>query len=110
VTWAYLQAGGPDWRATHNSDVLFASLPVVPLDELQAGDLLFWGKAEDGNLADPEHVGIYLGGGALLSAAGGGRTTLTLEAAARAGAMVRAEPSIHYRPGYLGARRLPWSG
>lgn len=110
VTWSFLQAGGPDWRGTHNSDGLFAWLPPVEVAELQAGDLLFWGTPARGTTpADPEHVGVYLGGGVLVSAAGGGRHTLTLLDAAKAGAMVRAEASIYYRPGFLGARRLPWS-
>jgi murein DD-endopeptidase len=109
VTWAYREAGGPDWRATHNTDVLFATLP--PVDALQPGDLLFWGTpAKEGKPADTEHVAIYLGGStALLSAAGGGRTTRTIEDAHEAKAYVRAESSIHYRKGFLGARSLHWT-
>lgn len=111
VTWAYRYSGGPDWRATHNTDVLFTTLPSVAVDALQPGDLLFWGQpATEGKLADTEHVAIYLGGStALLSAAGGGRTTRTLEDARQANAFVRTESSIHYRKGFLGARRLPWA-
>jgi murein DD-endopeptidase len=111
VTWAYREAGGPDWRATHNTDVLFAQLPHVPMDALQPGDLLFWGTPEkDGVPADTQHVAIYLGGStALLSAAGGGRTTRTIEDSYEAKAYVRTETSIHYRAGFLGARRLHWS-
>ena len=111
VTWAYWRAGGPDWRATHNTDVLFTTLPSVAVDALQPGDLLFWGQpATEGKLADTEHVAIYLGGqGALLSAAGGGSDTRTLEDAHEARACVRTESSLHYRKGFLGARRLPWA-
>lgn len=111
VTWSYREAGGPDLRATHNTDVLFATFPHVAVDALQPGDLLFWGKpAKEGAPADTEHVAIYLGGSsALISAAGGGHTTRTLEDARRAGAKVRMEHSIHYREGFLEARRLPWA-
>lgn len=103
VTWAYYMAGGQDWRATHNSDVLFEVLPEVLLEDLQPGDLLFWG---DVSRVNPEHVGIHLGAGALVSAAGGDSDTRTLEDARAAKACVRAEASIHYRTGFLGARRL----
>jgi murein DD-endopeptidase len=109
VTWAYQEAGGENWRSTHNTDRLWAALPSVSLAELKAGDLLFWGQMREG-VPDPEHVGVYLGGGVLVSAGGGGRETTTLERAARDGAMVRAEASIHYRRNFLGARRLPWAG
>jgi murein DD-endopeptidase len=113
VTWAYLEAGGPDWRATHNTDVLFEQLAHVPIEIIEPGDLLFWGKpAEGGKPADTEHVAIYLGGNtAFLSAAGGNRTTRTIEDATAAGAFVRpGHPiSIHYRKGFLGARRLSWA-
>lgn len=105
VTWAYREAGGPDWRGTHNSDVLWEVLPEIGAAQFQPGDLLFWGER-----ANPEHVGIYLGGGgALLSAAGGDSDTRTVEDARKAGACVRPESSIHYRKGFLGARRLHWS-
>jgi murein DD-endopeptidase len=111
VTWAYHEAGGQDWRATHNTDVLFAELPSVAMDALQPGDLLFWGRRAQGSEpADAEHVAIYLGGGgALLSAAGGGRKTRTIEDSYEAKAYVRTESTIHYRLGFLGARRLPWA-
>jgi len=52
---AWAQAGV---RMSHGSYDQMASFPRVSMDQLQVGDLVFW----DG------HVGIYVGGGAVLHA------------------------------------------
>jgi cell wall-associated NlpC family hydrolase len=62
--YAYGQAG---ISIPRNSRAQYASLPKVADDDLQAGDLVFWGT--DGS--DPssiEHVAIYLGGNQVIQA------------------------------------------
>ncbi|MBJ6762789.1 C40 family peptidase [Myxococcaceae bacterium JPH2] len=104
VTWSLHQAGGPDWRPTHNTDVLWAECtPVASEADLQPGDLVLYGKG-----GDPEHVMIYVGAGCVVGATGGGHKTLTLADAYQAGARVRAWPSMRYRQDVLGFRRLPY--
>lgn len=103
VTWSYREAGGPDWRATHNTDGLLAACtPIATLAELLAGDLVFYGQGDD-----PEHVMIYLGAGCVIGASGGGRATTTIDAALAVGARVKAFPSVDYRPDRIALRRLP---
>jgi len=46
----------------HFSGAQFAMFPHVPLDELQPGDLLFWGPGGS------EHVAMYIGGGLQIAA------------------------------------------
>ncbi len=46
----------------HYSGAQYAMFPHVPLDQLQPGDLLFWGT--DGS----EHVAMYIGGGMQIAA------------------------------------------
>jgi cell wall-associated NlpC family hydrolase len=71
-------AAGPDaydcsgltmaaWRAAgvylpHYSGAQYAMLPKVPLDQMQPGDLVFWG------LGGSEHVGLYIGDGMMIHA------------------------------------------
>lgn len=62
--YAYARAG---ISIARNSRAQYASLPKVSSDDLQPGDLVFWGS--DGS--DPgsiEHVAIYLGGSQVLQA------------------------------------------
>jgi cell wall-associated NlpC family hydrolase len=46
----------------HYSGAQYAMFPHVPLDELQPGDLLFWGPGGS------EHVAMYIGGGLQIAA------------------------------------------
>ncbi|WP_233597304.1 MULTISPECIES: NlpC/P60 family protein [unclassified Corallococcus] len=64
VTWALNQVGGPDWRATHNTDRLWdICAPVATEAELLPGDLVLYGRAGHTTLQgrpvtrdDPNHV------------------------------------------------------
>ena len=56
--WAWAQAGV---GLPHQSRQQFASLPHVPIDQLQPGDLVFMGSPI-------HHVGIYVGGGMMVHA------------------------------------------
>ncbi|RKH03380.1 peptidoglycan endopeptidase [Corallococcus sp. CA053C] len=104
VTWAFHQVGGKDWRATHNTDRLWAECaPVASAADLQPGDLVLYGKA-----GDPDHVMVHVGAGVVVGASGGGSKTLTLEDAKRADAKVKSFTRVAYRPDVLGFRRLPF--
>ena len=46
----------------HYSGAQYGGLPHVPLDQLQPGDLLFWGPGGS------EHVAMYIGGGLQIAA------------------------------------------
>jgi peptidoglycan DL-endopeptidase RipA len=62
--YAYAKAGISIQR---NSKAQYASLPKVASDDLQAGDLVFWGSGgtSPGSIV---HVAIYLGGGKVVQA------------------------------------------
>jgi cell wall-associated NlpC family hydrolase len=62
--YAYAKAGISIQR---NSRAQYASLPKVSSDDLQAGDLVFWGSggSDPGSIV---HVAIYLGGGKVIQA------------------------------------------
>ena len=57
MAWA---AGGVSMG--HYSGAQMAAFPSVPLDELQPGDLIFWGPGGS------EHVSMYVGGGLQIAA------------------------------------------
>jgi peptidoglycan DL-endopeptidase RipA len=62
--YAYARAG---IAIPRNSRAQYTALPKVSSDDLQAGDLVFWGSDSD----DPgsiEHVAIYLGGNKVVQA------------------------------------------
>lgn len=107
VTAGYHELGLEDWRATHNTDVLFARLE--PTDHPLPGDLVFWRPKVPKDPGDVEHVGILLAGGHVLQAGGASSRIPTLEEAVRAGACVRVERSVSYRPGFAGYRRSPFT-
>jgi murein DD-endopeptidase len=102
VTWLLHQVGGPDWRATHSSKVLFEVLPRI--DVPLPGDLAFYTDLS-GRI---EHVMIVRSDGAVIGACGGGRSTTTLKIAADKGARVQVRrKGPQYRTGFAGFRRLP---
>jgi cell wall-associated NlpC family hydrolase len=108
VTWALREVGGPDWRATHNTDRLWAACaPLLPAGELLPGDLVLYHRA--GAPEDAEHVMVHVGGGVVVGASGGGRATLTLADAMQHDAKVKAYAHLDYRTGRMGFRRLPFT-
>ncbi|MBZ4371466.1 C40 family peptidase [Corallococcus sp. AS-1-6] len=117
VTWCLHEVGGPDWRATHNTDRLWdVCAPVASEAELLPGDLVLYGRAGaktgDGREVtrpDPDHVMVYVGAGVVVGASGGGSKTLTLADAQAAGARVKTQPRVAYRSDVLGFRRLPFT-
>lgn len=110
VTWAYREVGGPDWRATHNTDRLLAEcLQLPPGDIYVPGDLVFYGTWSDSGLPDPSHVMVLAGAGVVVGACGGDSSTTTLEAAVRQGAKVQVKASLDYRTDFLCVGRLPFA-
>jgi cell wall-associated NlpC family hydrolase len=65
--------------------------PVVPLSQIQPGDLLFY-AGSDGTPASPGHVVMYLGGGQVIQAPRTG-TDVQVDPLDRAGVIVAARPS-----------------
>ncbi len=57
TSWAWGRAGR---SLPHSSRAQYASLPHVPLDQLQPGDLVFFGGRS------VNHVGLYIGGGMMI--------------------------------------------
>lgn len=99
VTVAILDAGGKDYRATHNAGAMFRLWPVAADPEAR-GVLRFYGKG-----AHVSHVAISMGrvNGVLevLEAAGGDQRTVCPQP----GACVRVGPEL--RRDYLGSRVIP---
>ncbi|WP_223786011.1 NlpC/P60 family protein [Myxococcus sp. AS-1-15] len=107
VTWALREVGGPDWRYSHNTDVLLAQCLAVPKEEeLLPGDLVLYHRK--GAPLDAEHVMVHVGGGVVVGASGGGSTTRTLADATKANACVKVFGSLDYRARRMGLRRLPF--
>lgn len=104
VTWALHKVGGPDWRATHNTDRLWDECRRV--DAPQPGDVVLYGAG--GARPNPNHVMVCLSDGLVLGASGGGSRTLTLADAEAQGARVKVFTSADYRPDRLGFRALPF--
>lgn len=99
VTCALVEAGGPDWRATHNAAAMFAALDAAPTG-WELGALRFYGPAHR-----PTHVALSLGNELVLEAGGGDSSTVSLEIARRANARVRV--CFERRRDFVGARLLP---
>lgn len=99
VTWALLRAGGPDWRNTHNTDVLLAKLPAVEV--LQPGTLVLYGRGNDAS-----HVMVHVGAGVVVGASGGGSNTTSIGTAQAVGARVKVLETPTYRADVLGYREL----
>lgn len=106
VTWLLWQIGGPDLRATHNTDRLWAELDVVPGGP-QPGDFVFYRPEKPRDENDMEHVAILLEGGLVLTADGASSRIHTLEAAKEAHAIVRIRGDVNYRKRLAGFRSFP---
>jgi murein DD-endopeptidase len=103
VTWCFLHANGPDWRATHNAQRLFNVCKPVSLPK--SGSLLFYGP-DDMHI---EHVMVDLGlFGRIIGACHGGRQVTTRAIARANGAFVMTRDPAHYRADFRGYRELPF--
>ena len=94
VVWIYQVFGllpSGDWTAQGLYD-RFASDLNLALDLADKGDLVFYGKSKQ----QITHVMLRLSPTLVVGASGGGRETLTLEEARRAGAQVKVK-FIDYR-------------
>lgn len=58
TSWAWAQAGV---YLPHSASAQYSSLPRVPLSDVQAGDIIYYGNFGP-------HVAIYIGGGAIIHA------------------------------------------
>lgn len=108
VTFAWLMAGGPDWRPTHNTDRLWNELE--PCRFPSCGDLAFFGGARPD---DVNHVMVVvpLDGNnpdLLVGACGGDHTTVNLREAHRRRARVQVRRGVDYRPDFRGYRKMPF--
>ena len=90
VQWAWAQAGYAMPRTTEEQ---YASLPVVPLDQLRPGDLLYYYNLDGDSAVD--HVVMYVGAGPW--------GTNTIIAAAYTGTNISLAPI--FTAGLVGARR-----
>lgn len=96
VTYALLHAGGPDWRQTHNSEVMLDELE--PVHELLPGDLVMY----------PRHVMVHLASGLVVGACDGGSKTTSVDIAKMQGARVKVRRRYDYRRDVIGFRRIPF--
>lgn len=100
VTHALWLCGGPDWRWSHNSELLYDSLKETK--EPQPGDLAFYGK---GRIS---HVMIALGAlDIVFGASDGDSSTTSAKEAKRRDAEVETRPSHLYRSDFWGWRAMP---
>jgi cell wall-associated NlpC family hydrolase len=95
-----------DWRATHNTDALFAGLDLVYGTPLP-GDAVFYWPAKRRDDFDVEHVAVLAEGGLVITADGASSRIHTIEAAKEAHAIVRVRGDVNYRPRLAGYRRFP---
>lgn len=109
VTSALFEAGGPDWRASHNCQRLWAELPA-PLDGFtQVGDLALYGTPDRIHhvmalLYDDDNGGDLV----VIGSAGGDHTTTTQAEALRRGARVQVWGSHLDMNDFAGFRTIPW--
>lgn len=107
VTLALYKAseGLIDWRATHNTDALWA-LPRIKAAELLPGDLvLYWGPTPKDE-HDVSHVMVYAGAGVVVGQAWGGPSDTDPARSRALGHVTKALP-LHYRSDLAGFTRLP---
>lgn len=107
VTWAFMLSApnvklARDWRADVNTDGLLArcrktSNPVP-------GTLVLYGPSA----TDMDHVMVYVTGGLVVGACGGGSKTLTFADALRDNARVQPRPGVNYRKDFRFFVELPF--
>lgn len=102
VTLSLYLAHGPDWRQTHNTDVLWNEL--TPIIEPRPGDLAFYGRGGPRNVS---HVMVVGPLGIVFGASGGDSGVTSVAIARQRGAKVKAYDDVMYRPDFRGYRRLP---
>jgi cell wall-associated NlpC family hydrolase len=101
VTTAYREAGGKDLRFTHAAQTMFDEFPHRSADASDFGLLKLYGASP----ANVTHVGLSLGNGLVLEAAGGDATTTSPSLAKARGACVRVV--FDTRRDFLGWRAWP---
>ena len=111
VARSLLDAGGPDWRATHTAQRLHddETRTLINEEQPEPGDLVFHGYHATNGALKVTHVGIWLVGGKVISADGATPKIKTLEEAkARPTCRVRLHSDVKYRPDlpYLSVRRF----
>lgn len=103
VTSAIYVTGGPDLRDTKNAQGLFDA--SVPVNNTKPGVCAFYGT-------DAQHVDHVMScvdeTTQVFGAHGGGHLTTSQEVAKAMHAQVGFVSDAHYRPDFLGYRRLPW--
>lgn len=105
VTCALHHVGGPDWRATHWTDRLWAECEHVDLGQVRPGDaVLYWGNST--GTKDVSHVMLALDWGMVVGQAYGGPANKTPAYSLERGHWTRVLP-LRYRPDVAGAVRLP---
>lgn len=95
ITRALKEAGGKDWRATHNADVLWRELE--PVEKPEPGDLVFYGS-----LGRATHVEAVMPDGRYFGALNGGPHTLVANPS-----NARVRYRVKDRPDRLGFRCNP---
>lgn len=103
ITWLLHSLGGPDWRATHNADLLYRSLPSI--DVPAPGDPAFYGPTG----GPAVHVVICVGNGkgTIIGANGGNSACTTIAKAEQRNARVKLDSrGPHYRHDFIGFRSL----
>lgn len=106
VTVALQLAGGPDLRASHNTDKLWTGFPRIELADVKPGDLALYFGAFSKGPDDVEHLMVCDGAGNCFGMASGGSKDVDAEASRQAG-KVAAVRSLDYRPDLAGFVRLP---
>jgi murein DD-endopeptidase len=108
ITYGLHLVSGPDWRTTHNTDLLWTRCPRVPKDAARLGDaVLYWGQSSGPD--DVSHVMLYLGGNVVVGQPFGGPANTSAGYSLERGHTTKALP-IDYRPDIAGFVRLPIPG
>lgn len=101
-----LSLGSLDFRATHNTDRLWAELPRIRIGDEQPGDVAVYQGAKSTGPDDVEHVMLHVGAGVVVGQAYGGRANTSREYSIQRGHWTRAL-ATSYRGDLCGFLRLP---